>query len=47
MNQTIGGSHGPSHPPKKSVTIMAAMSEMPTYSPRKNMANFMPEYSVW
>src|SRR5687767_10165787 len=46
-NQTMGGSHGPSHPPKNSVTIMAEISVTPRYSPTKNMPNFIPEYSEW
>ena len=44
-NQTSGGSHGPSHPPKNNATVSAEISVMPRYSPTKNIPNFMPEYS--
>src|SRR5918999_6232437 len=52
-NQTSGHSHGrkpkigPRHPPKKIVTATAEMVMVWRYSARKNMANLMPEYSVW
>src|SRR3546814_14754395 len=51
-NQTIDSHghlsrNGPLQPPKNSTTVMAETSTMPTYSPTKNMPNFMPEYSVW
>jgi len=46
-NQMIGGRKaGPSHPPKKIVTIMHEIRIRPRYSPTINMPNFMPEYSV-
>ncbi len=38
---------GPRQPPRKSVTPIAATVTVATYSPRKNIANVMPEYSVW
>ena len=44
-NQTIGGSTGPSQPPKNNTVISAEISVTPRYSPTKNMPNFMPEYS--
>src|SRR6056297_3456250 len=47
QNHKSGGSHGPCQPPKNSVTIIAEVTTTPTYSPTKNMPNFMPEYSVW
>src|SRR3546814_17106365 len=51
-NQTIDSHghlsrNGPLQPPKNSTTVMAETSTMPTYSPTKNMPNFMPEYSDW
>jgi hypothetical protein len=33
------------HPPRKSVTTMPDITIMATYSPRKYMPNFIPEYS--
>jgi hypothetical protein len=44
-NQTIGGNTGPSHPPKKSVAIIAEIKVIPMYSPTKNNPNFILEYS--
>ena len=44
-NHTMPGSTGPIQPPKNSVTIMAETTVTPTYSPTKNMPNFIPEYS--
>ncbi len=38
---------GPRHPPRNSVTPIAATVTVATYSPRKNIANVIPEYSVW
>src|ERR687892_1757215 len=38
---------GPRHPPRNSVTPIAATVTVETYSPRKNIANVIPEYSVW
>src|SRR5262245_59462279 len=40
-------SPGPCQPPKNSVTAMELMTIMFMYSPRKNSAHFMDEYSVW
>ncbi len=37
---------GPSHPPKKSVTIKALISITLAYSAIKKRANFMLEYSM-
>ncbi len=39
--------NGPCQPPKNSVVSSADTNTMPTYSPTKNIPNFMPEYSVW
>jgi hypothetical protein len=45
-NQKTGGrKSGPSHPPKKSVEIIADINVTPRYSPTKNIPNFIPEYS--
>ena len=41
-----GGSHGPSHPPRKKAVTSADISVIPRYSPTKNIANFIPEYSL-
>src|SRR5689334_19983942 len=38
---------GPCQPPKNSVTAMELMTIMFMYSPRKNSAHFIDEYSVW
>src|SRR5688500_3937336 len=38
---------GPRHPPRNSVTPIAATVTVETYSPRKNIANVIPEDSVW
>ena len=38
---------GACQPPRKSVVARAETVNMLTYSPRKNIPNFMPEYSVW
>ena len=38
---------GTSEPPRKKVTVRQAMTIMAQYSPRKNRANFIEEYSVW
>ena len=52
-NHRTGHSHGrklgcgPFGPPRKSVTAMADTVTMFRYSPRKNIANLIPEYSVW
>ena len=43
----MGGSTGPSQPPKKRIVISEEISVTPRYSPTKNMPNFMPEYSEW
>ena len=53
MNQNSGQitgrkpNTGPSHPPKNNVTAIAEMTTTWMYSPRKNIANRIPEYSVW
>src|SRR5208283_5427924 len=46
-NQAMGGSAGPSQPPKKRMLISEEIRITPRYSPTKNMPNFMPEYSEW
>src|ERR671910_3575510 len=52
-NQRNGHNHGrksgagPRHPPRNNVTPIAATVTVETYSPRKNIANVIPEYSVW
>src|SRR6266540_80309 len=52
-NHSTGHSHGrksgwgPLGPPRNSVTAMAETVSRCRYSPRKNSANLMPEYSVW
>ena len=52
-NHRSGQSHGrksgagPRQPPRNRVTPIAATVTVATYSPRKNIANVMPEYSVW
>lgn len=38
---------GMSHPPRKSVAIIADAVSMFAYSAMKNMLNFIDEYSVW
>ena len=38
---------GMSQPPRKSTAMRQLNTNIAVYSPRKNMANFMPEYSVW
>src|ERR1043166_571452 len=38
---------GPCQPPKNSVTAIELMTIMFMYSPRKNSAHFIDEYSVW
>src|SRR5262249_3410240 len=40
-------SPGPCQPPKNSVTAIELMTIMFMYSPRKNSAHFIDEYSVW
>ncbi len=35
------------HPPRNSVVTRLDDTTMARYSPRKNSANFMDEYSVW
>ena len=45
-NHTTGARNGPCHPPKNSVVARAETLIILPYSPRKNMANFMDEYSV-
>src|SRR3989338_1555323 len=45
-NHTTGGKNGPCQPPKNRVVEMAAMMKRLVYSPMKNIANFIPEYSV-
>src|SRR5687767_1181294 len=45
-----GPSHvgpGPSQPPRNSVTAIEQIAIMFMYSPRKNSAHFIDEYSVW
>ncbi len=37
----------PFHPPRNSSTARAEIVTTWRYSARKNMANLMPEYSVW
>src|SRR3954467_13598029 len=39
--------HGARQPPRNSVAASAETVTMFTYSPRKNIANFSDEYSVW
>src|SRR5918998_2824456 len=52
VNQTRGQTHGkkskmgPCHPPKNNVVAIAEMITTWMYSPRKNIAKRMPEYSV-
>src|SRR5919109_2100499 len=52
-NHTSGQIHGrkskigPRHPPRNSVTATADTVIVWRYSARKNMANLIPEYSVW
>ena len=38
---------GPSQPPRNSVVSSEDTTTMPMYSPTKNIAHFMPAYSVW
>ena len=38
--------NGRCQPPKKSVAMSALDVTIATYSAKKNIANFMPEYSV-
>src|SRR5215213_2279973 len=38
---------GPRHPPRNSVTAIDDTTTVLTYSPSMNIANAMPEYSVW
>src|SRR5262245_3443822 len=40
-------SPGPCQPPKNSVTAIELITIMFMYSPRKNSAHFIDEYSVW
>src|SRR5262245_48822559 len=40
-------SPGPCQPPRNSVIAIALITSMFMYSPRKNSAHFMDEYSVW
>src|SRR5918998_5257864 len=53
VNQTRGQTHGkkskmgPCHPPKNNVVAIAEMATTWMYSPRKNIAKRIPEYSVW
>src|SRR3954468_1577286 len=39
--------HGPRHPPRNSVTATEATTTVFTYFPSMNIANPIPEYSVW
>ncbi len=41
------GINGMCQPPRKSVTISEQPVIIAAYSPRKNSANFIDEYSVW
>src|SRR5687767_13473051 len=46
INHTAGGrKSGPSHPPKYKATVRLEIRTIPTYSPTKNIPNFIPEYS--
>ena len=47
MGWPLNHGSGRLQPPKKTVTMMAEAETMAAYSPRKNKANRMPEYSVW
>src|SRR4051794_14508553 len=44
---TLTGMPGTYHAPKNNVTITAEPVIMAAYSPKKNKANFIDEYSVW
>ena len=46
MNHIHEGRIGPFQPPKKMVVAIADTENMLRNSARKNMANFIPEYSV-
>lgn len=43
--QSAGSGHA-CQPPRNRVAVMVATARVFTYSPRKKVANFMPEYSV-
>src|SRR5208283_4881959 len=45
-NHMNGGKNGPCHPPRNNVVATAETRNMFVYSARKNIANFMPLYSV-
>src|SRR6187399_1626594 len=46
-DQCACGTNGTVHPPRKSVVVRLAITIIAEYSPMKNSANFIEEYSVW
>src|SRR5436189_3862631 len=47
MYQGASSQNGTEGPPKKSTTHRQLITVIAEYSPRKNSANFIAEYSVW
>src|SRR5436189_4568045 len=46
-NWRFGGRNGPCQPPRNSTIATELIANTAAYSPRKNSAHFMLEYSVW
>src|SRR5580765_3431047 len=46
-NWRLGGRNGPSQPPRNRTIATELIANTAAYSPRKNSAHFMLEYSVW
>jgi hypothetical protein len=46
-NCRFGGRNGPCQPPRNSTIATELIANTAAYSPRKNSAHFMLEYSVW